>query len=151
MISSQNIQRKMKMVHISSDTDFRLQYYPDLMYAAKEQEIAGNLKTAEKLYLKGIKLKPGAEYSYNRLMIMYRKQKDLLNERRFILDSIKVFEAFYNKKKATTNTVLKLSWAISKFTGLTDKKGKNVYDHQPIKKWKMRLQTINKKMGKKLG
>ena len=82
-------------------------------------------------------------------MMIYRKKKDYKNELRVINEGIKVFRELYTPSSAGKNrNVIKLSRQLSMVTGLTDKKGKSLYDAEPIGKWKKRKQVVLKKLGK---
>ena len=121
----------------------------DLVGIANYKEREGNLDEAAKVYETIIKYHPANEYSYNRLMMIYRKKKDYKNELRVINEGIKVFRELYTPSSAGKNrNVIKLSRQLSMVTGLTDKKGKSLYDAEPIGKWKKRKQVVLKKLGK---
>jgi len=139
----------MKTVHINKEVNSALHSYHDFLNEATEQEKMRNFKDAILFYKKCIQMKRATEFSYDRIMIIYRKQKEYDKERRFILDAINVFENFYHQKRVLNSSITRLSKGILRSTGLTDQKGKPVFDHQPIKKWKGRLNTVNKRLGKK--
>ena len=95
---------------------------------------------AIKDYEEAIKLNPLAEKAYDRLMIIYRKEKDYKNELRIINAGIKSFENFYRSKKSRSKKIASF--------GFTDKKGNAVYDPEPIARWKKRKATVEKKIKK---
>jgi hypothetical protein len=121
----------------------------DLVGTATYEEREGNLDEAAKLYEAVIKSHPANEYSYNRLMMIYRKKKDYKNELRVINEGIKVFQELYTPSSIGKHkNVIKLSKQLSMLTGLTDKKGKSLYEPEPISKWKKRKLVVLKKLGK---
>jgi hypothetical protein len=121
----------------------------DLQGRAAYMEKTGDLEEAARLYEKLLKEKPAHEDNYSRLMIIYRKQKDLKNELRVINSGIKFFQELYTPTSIGKHkNVIKLSKQLSLLTGLTDKKGKSLYDAEPIGKWKKRKEVVLKKLGK---
>ena len=121
----------------------------DLQGMAKYQEAEGNLTEAAKLYEKLIKANPTAEFSYNRLMMIYRKLKNYKNELRLINEGIRVFQELYTPSKVGKHkNIIKISKQLNMLTGLTDNKGKSLYDAEPIGKWKKRKEVVLKKLGK---
>jgi tetratricopeptide (TPR) repeat protein len=137
----------MKVVHhdkeIVSDND-------DLLYRAGEYEKKGELKEAAGLYLRYLKKIPGNEFAYSRLMIIYRKQKDPAKELDIINRGIKAFEEIFKKatKITPTRKTIEISKKLMKAMGLTDKKGKELYEREPIKKWNRRKVLLEKRKKK---
>jgi tetratricopeptide (TPR) repeat protein len=115
-------------------------------------EREGDLELAATLYERAIKEKPADEFSYNRLMIVYRKLKQYKNELRVINKAIKNFKEAHAKKAGKglrkNSTIGKLSTALMKSAGLLDKKGNVVYVPEPIASWEKRKSTVEKKLGK---
>lgn len=122
----------------------------DLLYHAGEYEKKGELKEAAALYLRYLKKIPGNELAYSRLMIIYRKQKDTSKELAIINRGIKVFEEIFRKttKITPTKKTIDISKKLMKAMGLTDKKGKELYEREPIKKWKRRKMLLEKRQKK---
>lgn len=137
----------MKVVHhdkeIISDND-------DLLYHAGEYEKKGELKDAAALYLRYLKKIPGNEWAYSRLMIIYRKQKDPEKELAIINRGIKAFEDIFQKttKISPTKKTIDISKKLMKAMGLTDKKGKELYEREPIKKWRRRKMLLERRKKK---
>ena len=123
---------------------------PDITDKAKKAEHEGDLKLASTLYEQVLKKYPIDEFSYNRLMIVYRKLKQYKDELRVINKGIKDFEAAHNKRIKKTfrknSTTGKLSTAFMKSTGLMDKKGNAVHEPQPVARWKKRKLIVEKKL-----
>ena len=86
-------------------------------------------------------------HAYNRLMIVYRRQKEYKREAALIKKAIAAYETFYKKHQPShSKKVVSLSKALAKSTGLTGKSGKALYDPEPIAGWKKRLENLKKKM-----
>ena len=119
----------MKVVHLNRDTPA-----PDPLQA--------EIILLEKL----IREHPGNTNGYNRLMILYRKQKEYKKELRLIDTAIRVFEEKFRKKQPRFNKkVTSLSKALLKATGLADKKGNNIYEWGELAKWKKRKELLLRK------
>jgi tetratricopeptide (TPR) repeat protein len=137
----------MKVVHNNTKTHLSK---TELFDEAKEAEASEDWKTAETYYQEIIKTDPHNEAAYNRLMIVYRKQKEWNKELQLVKKAIAGWEEFYGtvgKKK--NNKVSRLSNSFLKVAGLADKKGKPLYLPGPLAKWKKRKATLEKKAGKK--
>lgn len=126
--------------------------YKELIAEAKEAEANNELQKAAKFYESAIKQEPHEEYPYDRLMVIYRKQKKYEEELKLIDKGIAAFENLYRKKSekivSKNKTAEKLSKSLAKSLGLTDKKGNDVYHLQPIEKWLKRKKVVEKKLGK---
>ena len=62
---------------------------------ARQKEKDGDLKAAEKLYLKVLKTSSSTSIAYDRLMIIYRRQKDSRKEVEIIKQAIANFKTNY--------------------------------------------------------
>jgi len=124
----------------------------EIIDKAKDAESDNNIEQAAVLYEQARKADPANEYSYDRLMIIYRKLKKYKEELRVINEGIKFFEDFYRNKSqqllGKDKKIMELSNALMKRVGLQDKKGKNLYYPEPIAKWRKRKETVEKKLGK---
>ena len=76
------------------------QHYTEYIKQAKMAEKDGDIEEATALYEKAIKQRPLLEQPYNRLMIIYRKNKKLKEEIRVIDKALDLFIGRYEKKKA---------------------------------------------------
>ena len=112
---------------------------------AEEKE---DTSIAIKDYEEAIKTNPLTEKAYDRLMILYRKEKDYKNEVRVINTGIKSFENFYKSTKSRSKKIAEISNRLNKSFGFTDKKGNAVYDPEPIARWKKRKITVEKRIKK---
>jgi tetratricopeptide (TPR) repeat protein len=108
----------------------------------KYLEQSGKPAEAAKYYEQEIKMNPTDRTHYNRLMVIYRKLKDVKNEVRVIDAGIKAFTSFYAPKASKNTNVVKLSNKLNFLVGLTDKKGKTIHDPEPIATWKKRKQLL---------
>jgi hypothetical protein len=96
---------------------------------------------------KTIRDHPTNERAYQRLMILYRKQKNYKKELKTIDTAIRTFEAIFKKRQPTYGQKVKaLSKALLKATGLADKKGNSLYQAGELTRWKARRQTVLKKL-----
>ncbi len=113
---------------------------------ANKAEEKENVSIAIKDYEEAIKVNPLAEKAYNRLMILYRREKDYKNELRIINTGIKAFEDFYRSKKSGSKKIAEISKKLNRSFGFTDKKGNTLYDPEPIAQWKKRKAIVQKKI-----
>jgi len=113
-----------------------------------EEEMKGNLDLAARHYEAAIKDECPDETPFNRLMIIYRKQKRFKDELRVIKRGIKMFEDFYKQSssKPKGKKVADLSEAFMKGTGLKDRKGNLAYRPEPIAKWMKRMEVVQRKL-----
>jgi len=127
--------------------------YKDLIAQAEEAESNDRPDEATKLYRKAITLEPSYEFPYNRLMIIYRKQKNYKEELKVINEGINFFRQQHeNKQKELTGSnkkIVQLSNAFMKSAGLKDKKEKNSYYPEPIPKWEKRKLMAERKLKNK--
>ena len=117
-----------------------------------EAEANGDIQQAVKLYEQNIKRGIADSFPFNRLLVIYRKQKRYKDELRVINRGIEVFNNLLEKQQQQmlTNTRSKkqlqqLSEAFGKKTGLTGKKG-NVYMPEPVGKWLKRKEVVEGKL-----
>ena len=123
----------------------------EMLQEAKEAEAAGDFDRAKAYYEKIVRIDPHHEGALNRLMIIYRKQKESAKELDTVRKAIGAFEDMYDStaRKARNKKVSNLSNAFLKTTGLADKKGKLVHLPEPLAKWTRRKAAIEKKLKKK--
>jgi hypothetical protein len=136
----------MKVVHKQETIETK----NDLLKRAMEAEQGGELKQAATLYQKVVKMNPTDEVAYNRLMLIYRKEKDYKKEMATIRAGIKAFEELYDTSsrfKANTS-IARISKRLLKSTGLANKKGESIYQAEPLGKWKRRKLIVEKKLSK---
>lgn len=90
---------------------------------------------------------------YDRLMIHYRKAKDYAEELKVIIKGVDTFKKYYSNLqgasvKSKRSKIAELSKKISKSTGLTDKKGNEVYLPEPLPRWIKRQSVVEQKLKK---
>ena len=112
--------------------------------AEEKQDVTLAIKDYEEI----IKKDPLHQKAYDRLMILYRKEKEYKSELRLINAGIKAFEAFYKSKKSGSKKIAEISKKLNRSFGFTDKKGNSVYDPEPIARWKKRKVTVEKRIKK---
>jgi tetratricopeptide (TPR) repeat protein len=119
---------------------------------AREAEEQDNLDKAIRLYEQNIREDYSDEYAFERLMIIYRKQKQYKDELRVINRGIEVFQ--HNLKEHLKQTLSRhidgkkleqLSNAILKKTG---SKKQELHYPDPIDKWMKRRETVQEKLEK---
>jgi len=117
---------------------------------ARQEEQAGNLQRAIKLYEQNIREEYADEYAFERLMIIYRKQKQYKDELRVINRGIDLFE--HSLKEHLKQTLSRhmdgkklelLSNAILKKTG---SKTQQAHFPDPIDKWMKRREIVEEKL-----
>jgi DNA-binding SARP family transcriptional activator len=116
---------------------------------AKELESGGELEKAVAAFERVIKHDPLNQYAYDRLMIIHRKNKDYKKEKAIIIAGIRSFEQFYqdaSRVVTPTTKIISLSKALMKATGLADKKGKVLYQKEPVGRWNKRKRVVEKKL-----
>ena len=122
----------------------------ELLKDAKDAEATEDRKKAMALYQDVLKVDPHNEAAYDRLMIVLRKQKEWDREWQVINKAISAFEDMYASAVKTTRNkkISRLSQSFLKLTGLTDRKGKPLYQPGPLAKWKRRKKILEKKLKK---
>ena len=120
---------------------------------ARAAELEGDLELAIELYEQNVKEAFADEYSYNRLMVIYRRQKAYKDEMRIIKKGVQVFKELAKNQlkdnissRKNKNQLVKLSNAFMKGAGLIDKKGNDTYFPEPINRWMKRLEVTTKKI-----
>lgn len=87
--------------------EYRLNAYCALNGQGMDYEKRGNIDGAIELYEKSIKIGFPAHHSFKRLMVIYRRKKDIENELRVINTALKVFPGFeeYLKRQVACNKI----------------------------------------------
>ena len=95
---------------------------------------------------------PTSEEAFNRLMILFRKQKQTKDEIYWIDKAIDNFQRRSQKQSIRANSnIARLSRSIAHSTGLSDKKGNPLYLPPPLDKWHKRRELLKKRMDKSGG
>jgi hypothetical protein len=125
----------------------------ELLEQARQYEAEGDLKKAGVVYEKLVRSDRYNEHAYNRLMILYRKQKEPQRELSIIKQAMAAFEEKYasSVKTIRSKKVSTLSSAFLKAAGLSDKKGKLLFLPEPLAKWSRRKLLLEKKLKKDKG
>lgn len=124
-----------------------VQHYTAIIKQAKEAEAAGEHENAKLLYEKAIQQQPIIEQPYNRLMVLYRKDKEYGKELKVLKLALNLFSEQHDKKKAQfsgSGKVAQLSKALLKSLG--SKQTDENYYPQPIPKWLKRKAVVEKKL-----
>lgn len=137
----------MKVAHINKEN---IETDQDWISYAKEMEKTGDLKKAGTAYKKVIAHHSTNVTAYERLMIIYRRQKEHNKELKIINAAIKTFEEKFSQKLSVYNKkVTSISKALLKATGLADKKGNSIYQPGELTKWKKRKELLMKRLAGK--
>jgi tetratricopeptide (TPR) repeat protein len=119
----------------------------NILVAAREHEASGDTDKAIDLYNQALKKYPQQANIYDRLMILYRKEKAYKKELSLINAAIKTFTTLFQPaKNLRSRKVESLSKSILHSTGLTDKKGAPLYHPQPIARWQKRKAVVQQKL-----
>jgi tetratricopeptide (TPR) repeat protein len=120
----------------------------ELLARAKQAEGKENWNEAIKNYQQVLAQDPHYELPYERLMVIFRRQKRYEDELKLINKGLKSFGDLYKKKskKQTSKQkqLDKLSQALINKAGL----GKIEFIPQPIAKWMKRKEVVEKKVSK---
>src|SRR5690348_7632780 len=99
------------------------------------------------LYEQQIKSGTVDPFPYDRLMIYYRKQKDLKKELQVINQGLKIFTDYFKKQTGkmmevakSQASIKKLSAKFNQSSGLVDKKGNPKFLPEPLPRWTKRKQ-----------
>ncbi|MGN6196841.1 MAG: hypothetical protein ACTHOB_18015 [Ginsengibacter sp.] len=104
---------------------------------------------ATDLYHQILKKDPLQTNAYDRLMILYRKEKNYKKELSTINSGIKAFEQFYkNQLGKPSRKISEISNQLNKAFHLVDKKGNSLYTPEPIDRWLKRKGVVEKKIEK---
>lgn len=120
----------------------------DILAEAKAAEAEDNLDDAITLYQEALQQDQLNELAYNRLMVIYRKQKEVKKELAIINTALVNYQKFNKTQQRTTKTITTLSNKLNKAFGLTDKKGNSLYLPEPAATWQKRKELLLKKKGK---
>lgn len=105
--------------------------------------------SAIELYNQILKKDPLQTYAYDRLMILYRQEKNYKKELSIINSGIKTFQKFYKTKSGKpSKKISEISEKLNKAFHLVDKKGISLYNPEPIGRWQKRKEVAEKKMEK---
>ncbi|MDF2476181.1 MAG: hypothetical protein K0S24_1664 [Sphingobacterium sp.] len=88
--------------------------------------------------------------AYNRLMVLFRKQKDYKKEHQIIKKALHAFEKEIKENqrewKKTNRKSADLSENLAKALGLLDNLGDPVYDDPQMMTWRKRLRVVEQKL-----
>jgi superoxide dismutase len=119
----------------------------EIISKAGEAEATKNNSLAIGLYNKAIKKDSLNIYAYDRLMKILRQLKDYKKELVIINKGINAYERFYKSEmKTRSKKVSEISQKLNRSFGLTDKMGNNIYNPEPIARWKKRKINVEKKV-----
>lgn len=108
-------------------------------------ERKGELKPAATIYRSLHKQAPKNLKILSRLMIVYRKLKDPVNEIKYIDAAIKIHEQYYTSGKNADKKIIAISRKLNLLLGHTDKKGKPMLKPDELLKLEMRKKRLQDK------
>jgi len=122
----------------------------DTMEQARQLEAEGKMTEAIKPYTAIVQQDPLYADAYNRLMIIYRKQKRYKEELQIIKQAIKAFEESIKSNQSEWKKghakAARLSRSLAESLGLLNKKGMPVYEEPHVTAWRKRMETVSKKI-----
>jgi hypothetical protein len=117
---------------------------------AKEAEKAGDVNKAVRFYEQNIREDYADKFAFERLMIIYRQQKEYKDELRVIKRGIEVFQKSFKERvkqslsrRVSDRKLEQLSNAIIKISG---QKKEELHFPDPIDKWLKRKEIVEKKV-----
>jgi hypothetical protein len=120
-----------------------------LISKAAEAEKSKDTALAIGFYNQILKKDPLQIHAYDRLTIIYRREKNYKKELSIINSGIKAFEKFYKKQQPRhSKEISEISEKLNKAFHLIDKKGHSLYNPDPLDRWEKRKQTVEKKIDK---
>ena len=115
--------------------------------AARQLEADGEYAAAIEMYESLVKKFPADAQLYDRLMILYRKEKKYKKELAVIATAIKKFsDLLLPAKENASRKVTSLSKSILHAVGLSDKRGTALYHPKPLARWQKRKKILQQKM-----
>jgi len=115
-----------------------------------EAEEDGDVNKAARFYEQNIKEDYADKFAFERLMIIYRKEKEYKNELRVIKRGIEVFQQSFKERvkhslarRVSDKKLEQLSNAIIKISG---QKKEELHFPDPIDKWLKRKEIVEKKL-----
>lgn len=123
--------------------------YTSLIACGRQHELDKNIEEAIQCYKEAIAQEPVEEFPFNRLMVLYRKEKNYEEELKVVEKGIAVFKAFYDKRSKKYSGKNKLG-QISKLLLKNLSKGETGMDGypEPLQKWSTRKSVLEQKIGK---
>lgn len=112
---------------------------------ARALEMEGELKDAVTIYEKLHKISPGNIKIVQRLIIAYRKLKNIDKELKYINTAIKINEQYYAAKHKLSNKAGSISRQLNKLLGYT--KGNAVFKSDDLLKLQMRRAKLLERKG----
>lgn len=146
-ITKEQLQRLEAMLEKKNKEEKVLQLTAELNNKGIAEEKKGNINSAIKFYEENIKIGGAATHSYERLMILYRKQKKYDNEISIIKIAIKTFSKenkrlYLNKLSKTKNKEEqeKIKEGFEKQKIIIGENGWIIFNPYSIKKYEDRLE-----------
>jgi tetratricopeptide (TPR) repeat protein len=127
--------------------------YKELLHHAKEAEQASDIEKAIQYYEKATRLEPLEPFAYNRLMIIYRKEKNYTAELNTINKGLEKFLTEKKLREKSFNTkhkqAARLSKSLLKALTPSNSKKEDIEHFEPINSWNKRKGVVEQKLSKK--
>ncbi|WP_153798477.1 hypothetical protein [Foetidibacter luteolus] len=120
--------------------------YTDVMEQAKTAETGQDNAKAIERYKRAIKMRPGSELPYKRLMILYRKERKYRQELAVLNKAISFFTKLYSPVPARKKRRKSIERALAQSLGLLNKSGKLLYVPEPLAGWIKRKEIVTAKI-----
>jgi len=121
--------------------------------SARQLEIMGELPGAITAYEQILKKNPLHIDATSRLLILYRKMKNIPKEISLLSDAIASHEAHVESSQRAWimehEDIAERSRPLAKMLGLLNAKELPFYEHEVVEKWKKRLEAAKKRCDKK--
>lgn len=124
--------------------------HKDLIEQARQLESGGLTDDAIGYYRQVLKEDPLNNVAYDRLMVIYRKQKAYRKELAVINEAIKAYEgnirSMQEQHTKGKRKAVQLSKSLAQSLGLADRKGAPVYEDRILATWRKRKETVAGKL-----
>jgi tetratricopeptide (TPR) repeat protein len=108
----------------------------------RKLEKEGDAEAAARVYHQVLKHAPQNMQAIQRLIVIYRKLKDVKNELKYIDAAIKLQQQYYTTGNKADKTTTSISNKLNKLLGHTDSKGKPVHKPEEIRKLELRKERL---------
>jgi hypothetical protein len=122
---------------------------------AEEADASADIQQDVKMFEESIRQPDAGQVPFDRLLVLYRKQKKYKDELRVVNKAIKTFSDRIEDLQSKTFSGRKdkrklheLSLQFGKKSGLLDRKGNELHYPEPISRWLKRKKVIEKKLEK---
>lgn len=123
------------------------------MAEAGQLEAGGDLKAAEKIYLRVAKSGAASARAFSRLMVIYRKLKEYRKELAIVNSAIRAFEekllGVSRKWSAANRKAARISRQLASSLGVINRKGLPVNEDPLLAEWRKRKERLERRLAKR--